>query len=208
MIIFCYRKSAINTELISIVASSTALIVLFLIEICLVFYLIAKIDDLSFESAFFLFFLYAAINGVTLSVVFLIYTTSSVATTFFITAGTFGAMSLYGYTTKQDLSSLGNILFMALIGLIIAGLVNMFLHSSTMDYIISFVGVLVFVAYTAYDTQKIKNMSGSGNMKYALLGALALYLDFINLLAEMMQQTLQLHRLTITPLSSRYKLLT
>jgi len=150
-------------------------------EIILVIYLAASIDDLSYESAFMLFFIYSALNGVTLSIVFLIYTAESVATTFFITGGTFGAMSLWGLTTKQDLSSWGNILFMGLIGLIIAGVANVFIGSETFQYVISFIGVIVFVALTAYDTQKIKNLSHNGDSKDALMGALTLYLDFINL---------------------------
>lgn len=173
---------ASTPEIAATVASSTVLLILlFLVEIGIVFYLVSQIDEMSFENAFWLFFVYAGVNGITLSIIFLIYTASSIALTFFVTAGMFGVMSLYGLTTKQDLSSWGNFLFMALIGLIIAGLVNMFMQSPVMDYIISFVGVLVFTAYTAYDTQKIKELSGSGNMKYALIGALKLYLDFINL---------------------------
>ena len=122
-----------------------------------------------------------------MSVILLTYTMESVASTFFITAGTFGAMSLIGYTTKTDLTSMGKILMMALVGLIIASVVNMFLGSAGLDYIMSYVGVLIFVGLTAYDTQKIKNLfigsgvSGEAGQKIALLGALTLYLDFINL---------------------------
>ena len=135
-----------------------------------------------------LFVLYSAINGVMLSSIFLIYTTSSIASVFFITAGTFAVMAFIGYTTKTDLTSMGKILLMALIGLIIASLVNVFFVKSTgFDLILSYAGVLIFVGLTAYDSQKIKQMllmapdAGEGAQKLALLGALSLYLDFINL---------------------------
>jgi FtsH-binding integral membrane protein len=134
-----------------------------------------------------LFLLYSALNGLTLSILLLVYTASSVASTFFITAGTFGLMSAYGYFTKKDLTSWGNLLFMALVGLIIASIVNIFWSNPTMYWIISYAGVLIFVGLTAYDTQKIKNMSleldaeSEAGRKGAIMGALALYLDFINL---------------------------
>ena len=123
-----------------------------------------------------------------MSMLFLIYTMSSIATTFFVTAGTFGAMALFGYATKKDLTRIGNLCIMGVIGLIIASLVNMFLHNSMMDLIISYVGVLLFVGLTAYDSQKIKQMLSGEDIevnettqKIALMGALTLYLDFINL---------------------------
>jgi hypothetical protein len=134
-----------------------------------------------------MFILYSVINGALLSYIFLAYTASSVATVFFITAGTFGAMALIGYTTKADLSSMGKILFMALIGLVIATVVNLFVKSDGLTMILSYVGVLIFVGLTAYDTQKIKQMliqapdASESAQKMALLGALTLYLDFINL---------------------------
>jgi FtsH-binding integral membrane protein len=136
-----------------------------------------------------LFVLYAALNGATLSVIFLAYTKSSIASTFFICAGTFVACSIYGWTTKRDLTSFGGFLFMGLIGIIIASLVNLFIRSSAMYMIISYIGVFVFVGLTAYDTQKLKNMALTqpGGLeagvvrKGAILGALSLYLDFINL---------------------------
>jgi FtsH-binding integral membrane protein len=134
-----------------------------------------------------MFILYSVINGALLSYIFLAYTASSVATVFFITAGTFAAMAIVGYTTKTDLSSMGKILFMALIGLIIATIVNLFIKSSGFTLILSYVGVLIFVGLTAWDSQKIKQMllqapdAGEGAQKLALLGALTLYLDFINL---------------------------
>ena len=130
---------------------------------------------------------YSVLNGAMLSSVFVVYTMTSIAKVFFITAGTFGAMAFYGYTTKKDLTSLGKILFMALIGLIIATVVNMFLKSSGFDYILSYAGVAIFVGLTAWDSQKIKQMlqtqydMSEGAQKLALIGALTLYLDFINL---------------------------
>jgi uncharacterized protein len=134
------------------------------------------------------FILYSAISGVTLAAIFLVYTTESIASTFFVTAGVFGAMSLYGYTTKRDLSGMGSFLFMALIGLLIASLVNIFLQSSAIYWVTTYAGVLIFVGLTAYDTQKLKQLSNNINerdtetfQKMVILGALTLYLDFINL---------------------------
>lgn len=157
-------------------------------ELALVWYLSARINKLSFLNATIIFIIYSILNGATLSIIFLIYTTSSIASTFFITAGTFGVMSLFGYLTKKDLSSIGSLCFMALIGLIIASVVNIFLNNETMYWIITYAGVLIFVGLTAYDTQKIKRMLLSEGtevnettQKIALMGALALYLDFINL---------------------------
>lgn len=161
---------------------------LIIAELALVIGISAAINKLSLTTATLLFVLYSAVNGVVLSSVFLIYTASSIASVFFITAGTFAVMAFIGYTTKTDLTSLGKILLMALIGLIIASLVNVFFVKSTgFDLIISYVGVLIFVGLTAYDSQKIKQMllmapdAGEGAQKLALLGALSLYLDFINL---------------------------
>jgi len=134
-----------------------------------------------------LFWLFAAVMGLSLSTIFLIYTGESIARVFFITAAAFGALSLYGYTTKRDISGWGSFLFMGLIGIIIAGVVNLFMQSSAMQFAISVIGVLVFAGLTAYDTQKIKNeyselhdYETSG--KLAVMGALRLYLDFINLM--------------------------
>ena len=160
---------------------------LIIAEFALVFGVTAAINKLSLTTATLMFILYSVINGALLSSIFLIYTASSVAVVFFITAGTFGAMALIGYTTKTDLSSMGKILFMALIGMIIATVVNLFVKSDGLTTILSYVGVLIFVGLTAYDTQKIKNMlleapdASEAAQKMALLGALALYLDFINL---------------------------
>jgi FtsH-binding integral membrane protein len=157
-------------------------------ELLLVFGVSFAIDKLSLTTATLMFVLYSVINGALLSYIFLVYTASSVATVFFITAGTFAVMAFIGYTTKADLSKMGKLLFMALIGMIIATLVNVFFVKSGMfDLVLSYIGVLIFVGLTAYDTQKIKVMlMQAGDMsersqKIALLGALSLYLDFINL---------------------------
>lgn len=160
---------------------------LIIAEFALVIGVSAAINRLSLTVATLMFILYSVINGALLSYIFLVYTASSIATVFFITAGTFAAMALIGYTTKTDLTSIGKMLFMALIGLIIATIVNMFIKSSGFTLILSYVGVLIFVGLTAYDSQKIKQMllqapdAGEGAQKVALLGALTLYLDFINL---------------------------
>jgi len=157
------------------------------VELAIVIGVSAAINKLSLLTATLLFVLYSVINGALLSSIFLIYTESSIATVFFITAGTFAAMSFFGYTTKTDLTSWGKLLMMALIGLIIATVVNLFMKSSGLEMVISYAGVLIFVGLTAYDTQKIKEMclqapdAGETMQKYALLGALSLYLDFINL---------------------------
>lgn len=159
--------------------------VLAIAEFGIVFGVSAGINKLSSATAALLFYVFAIINGMLLAPVFLIYTGASIAKTFFITAGTFGAMSVYGYFTDRDLSRMGSILFMALIGLIIASIVNIFAASSTLDWIISGLGVLIFVGLTAWDTQQIKNMAqqmpAASAGRLATLGALNLYLDFINL---------------------------
>lgn len=157
-------------------------------ELALVFILSGRIHKMSFLTASLMFIAYSLLTGVMLSTIFLTYTESSIATTFLITAGTFGVMSLVGFVTKKDLSKLGGILFIALIGLIIATVVNIFLVSDTLGWIINYVGVLIFVGLTAYDTQKIKQMIreygtdiNEQTQKMALLGSLSLYLDFINM---------------------------
>ena len=156
-------------------------------EFGLVLGISAAINRLSLTTATLMFILYSVINGALLSSIFVIYTTSSIASVFFITAGTFAVMALIGYTTKTDLTSMGKILFMALIGIIIATVVNIFLKSSGLEMIVSYLGVLIFVGLTAYDSQKIKRMlqkapdASEGSQKIALLGALTLYLDFVNL---------------------------
>lgn len=161
---------------------------LFIAELALVWTVSARINRLSLTTATLLFILYSALNGATLSLILLVYTMQSIASVFFITAGTFDVMAAIGYFTKADLSSLGKILMMALIGLIIATVVNAFLlKSGGFSLILSYVGVLIFVGLTAYDTQKIKQMLimaddvNEETQKIALLGSLSLYLDFINL---------------------------
>ena len=162
-------------------------IILIIAQIGLVFWLASRVMQMSVSQATGVFLLYAGLTGVTFSTLFVVYTSASITSTFLVTAGTFGAMSLYGYTTKKDLTSWGSFLFMGLIGLIIASVVNMFMQNSMMSTIISYVGVLIFVGLTAYDTQKIKEMNIIGNegtdedTKEAIQGALTLYLDFINL---------------------------
>ncbi len=184
----CAYGVATSPSLLQMIyGNSTMSWVLLLAELGLVFYTTARIDRLSLSTATTLFIIYSALNGVTLSSIFVVYSMTSIAKVFFITAGTFAAMALYGYTTKTDLSRIGNILFMALIGLVIATVVNIFLKSAMFDLILSYVGVAIFVGLTAWDSQKIKRMlamqtdMGEVAQKYALMGALTLYLDFINL---------------------------
>ncbi|MDE5958641.1 MAG: Bax inhibitor-1/YccA family protein [Muribaculaceae bacterium] len=158
---------------------------LFIAEFGIVIGVSAGISKMKASSAAALFYLFAIINGLALSMIFAAYSPGSIAKTFFITAGTFGAMSVFGYTTKRDLTKFGSFLFMALIGLIIASVVNIFWNNGTMGWIISFAGVIIFVGLTAWDTQQVKRMAevmpaaAAGHI--ATLGALSLYLDFINL---------------------------
>lgn len=158
-----------------------------LAELGIVIYLSSRIEKLSLTTATMWFIIFAILNGVTLSAIFLIYTLTSIAQTFFVTAGTFAAMAIVGSTTKKDLTQIGGILFMALIGLIIAVIVNAFLHSPMFNLIVSGIGVLIFTGLTAWDAQKIKEMvkqapdANESAQKIALLGSLRLYLDFINL---------------------------
>ena len=160
---------------------------LLIAEVLLVLYISSNLMNMASGTAALFFLFYAFLNGITLSVIFLAYTSASVASTFLITGGTFGAMSLYGYFTKKDLSSWGNILLMSLVGLIIASVVNIFFYNEMLYWICSCAGVLIFVGLTAYDTQKIKAigmMQEEGSeeeKKTSLLAALSLYLDFINL---------------------------
>ena len=171
----------------AILTSRVLLYGLFAVELALVVGVSAAINRLSVLTATLMFLLYSVLNGATLSVIFLVYQLSSIATVFFITAGTFGTMALIGYTTKKDLSSIGRILTMSLIGLVIATLVNIFIKSDGLTMILSYIGVLVFVGLTAWDSQKIKRMLlqatdvNEVTKKIALLGALTLYLDFVNL---------------------------
>jgi uncharacterized protein len=166
--------------------NSALMWVVMLAPLGVVFYMSFGIKNMSAAKAQGTFWVFAALMGASLSSIFLIYTGASITRVFFITAGTFGAMSIYGYTTKKDLTKLGSFLMMGLFGIIIASIVNMFMKSTMMYYVISILGVLIFVGLTAYDTQKIKNMylaSDSGEVigKKAVMGALTLYLDFINL---------------------------
>ncbi|MBI4776352.1 MAG: Bax inhibitor-1/YccA family protein [Deltaproteobacteria bacterium] len=164
-------------------------------ELVLVFSISGRITKMSAQTATGLFLLYSALNGATLSFIFIVYSGASVARVFFITAGTFAVCSVYGMTTKRDLTSVGGFLFMGLVGIIIASLVNLFIKSSAMTMIISYIGVIVFVGLTAYDTQRIKEMALSrpaglasdAQRKGAILGALSLYLDFINLFLMMLR---------------------
>ncbi len=156
-------------------------------ELLMVGYLAAAVTRMSAATATLVYMLYAVLNGVTLSGIFIMYTGASIVGTFLITGGTFAAMSAYGYFTKQDLTRAGNLLYMALIGLVIATVVNIFFRNPIMYWIITYAGILIFVGLTAYDTQKIKQMNIIGNEgteedhKEAIMGALTLYLDFINL---------------------------
>lgn len=179
---------ATSPSLLSIIYGNSFMMwILFGGELALVIALNAAINKLSLPVATGMFVLYSVLNGAVFSSIFFVYTMSNIAKVFFITAGTFAAMSLYGYTTKSDLTSMGKIVTMGLIGLVIATVVNIFVKSSGLDILLSYLGVLVFVGLTAYDTQKIKEMflqapdAGAATQKYALLGALSLYLDFINL---------------------------
>ena len=169
-----------------IFSNGMVLIGLVVAQLGIVFALSAAINRLSAAAATGLFILYAALTGLTFSAIFLVYTSVSIASTFFVTAGTFAAMTVFGHTTKRDLTKLGSIAFMALIGIILATVVNMFLQNSLLELIVSAVGVLLFTALTAYDAQRIKDMAatvsgGESEAKVAVMGALALYLDFINL---------------------------
>jgi FtsH-binding integral membrane protein len=159
----------------------------FIGELALVFILAARVQKLKASTATGMFLFYAALNGATLSFIFLAYTMSSIASTFFICAGTFAACSVFGWVTKKDLTGVGNFMFMGLIGILIASVVNIFLKSPAMQMIISYIGVLVFTGLTAYDTQKLKHMAmtqpagldAAVVRKGSIIGALTLYLDFI-----------------------------
>ncbi|MFZ2077211.1 MAG: Bax inhibitor-1/YccA family protein [Xanthobacteraceae bacterium] len=165
---------------------SPLLWVLVLAPLGLVFVLSFSINRLQPTTALMLFFVYAGLLGLSLASIFLVYTHASITRVFFISAATFGALSLYGYTTQRDLTGVGSFMFMGLIGIIIASLVNVFLHSTGLDWAISIIGVVVFAGLTAYDTQRIKEMyspmdDGTVGGRKAVMGALSLYLDFINL---------------------------
>ncbi len=174
------------------IAQSGAIWLVILAPLALVMVLSFGVQKMRASTAQALFWVYSALMGLSLGLIFLIYTETSIARVFFITGGTFAAMSLYGYTTRRDLSQWGSFLFMGLIGIIIASLVNMFLASSAMQFAISVIGVIVFTGLTAWDTQQIKEMYYAADgeevaAKKAVMGALRLYLDFINLFMMLMQ---------------------
>lgn len=156
-------------------------------QLGMVIYLSARIEKMSAATATMVFLGYSGLTGLTLASIFLIYTSASIATTFFVTAGTFGLMSVYGYVTKRDLTGMGSFLMMGLVGMILASVVNMFFNNSTVYWITTYIGIFIFVGLTAYDTQKIKEMGSLAlenpemEQKGAIIGALRLYLDFINL---------------------------
>jgi len=162
-------------------------------ELALVFGLVWLMKRISANIAIFMFLLYCFMTGLTLSVIFLVFTIESIGLAFFITACMFGVMSIYGYFTKTDLTQIGQVLIMGLFGIIIAGLVNLFLRNTLIDYIVSFIGVIVFTGLTAYDTQKIKKINIIGNegtpedTKESIMGALELYLDFVNLFLSLLR---------------------
>lgn len=176
---------ATSMTMLSILYSNPySFLVLFLVEIGIVIGISAAINKISSAVATLLFILYSVVNGATMSAILLAYTAESVHQTFFITAGVFGAMTIYGYVTKSDLSRMGSILYMALFGLIITCVVNIFLKSDTLGWIISLAGVAIFIGLTAWDTQKIKQMAMMApyeSGKVSTIGALTLYLDFVNL---------------------------
>ncbi|MGA2400638.1 MAG: Bax inhibitor-1/YccA family protein [Syntrophobacteraceae bacterium] len=179
---------AVNSGLVfSLLGNPMIMLLLIVGELGLVIALSAAIGRFQSSTALFMFFAYSFLNGLTLSTIFLVYTKASIANTFFITAGTFAVMSIYGYTTKSDLTSLGSFLMMALFGLIIASVVNFFFRSPAFYWLITYAGIAIFVGLTAYDAQQIKEMAYAGfagseeERKGAIIGALRLYLDFINL---------------------------
>ena len=192
---FTYQAAVVTNEAGAIVSltpfgqaifSTVGMIVLVLATLGLVFFLSFRVHTLQVGTATGLFMLYAGLLGLTLAPIFMVYTGASITRVFFITAASFGALSLYGYTTQRDLSGMGSFLIMGLFGIILASIVNIFLKSSAMEFVISVVGVLVFAGLTAYDTQRIKEMydvndDGSVAGRKAVMGALSLYLDFINM---------------------------
>ncbi len=183
-----------SETLTALVFSNKAVpIILMVVQIGLVIYLSGWVQKMSASQATGVFMLYAGLTGVTFSFIFLVYTSASIAITFFVTAGMFGSLSLYGYVTKKDLSGMGQFLFMGLIGLILSRFANMFFASAVFDSALNYIGVLIFAGLTVYDTQKIKRMNILGNegteedTKEAIIGALTLYLDFINLFLHLLR---------------------
>lgn len=187
-----YTLAASNPAVQQLLFASPLRWVVMLAPLALVFFLSFRIQNMSVSAAQTTFWVYAALMGVSLSSIFLVYTGQSIVQTFFVTAASFGALSLYGYTTKKDLSGMGSFLIMGLFGLIIASIVNIFLASSALQFAISAIGVLIFAGLTAYDTQKIKEMYFDADDvaiagRKAIMGALTLYLDFINLFTFLLQ---------------------
>lgn len=183
---------ASNQSLVNLVTSNGLILIdLFVAQIAIVAFLGFKINSLPFGAALLAFLGYSFLNGITLSLIFMAYTGSSISVAFFVSAAIFGIMAVYGYTTKKDLTTIGNIAFMGLLGIVVASLVNFFLKSDTMSYIISYVAVLVFVILTARDTQKLKSLSNSvdASSNYGIYGALMLYLDFINIFLAILRIT-------------------
>ncbi|MGF0522965.1 Bax inhibitor-1/YccA family protein [Agrobacterium pusense] len=187
-----YTLAASNPAVQQLLFASPLRWVVMLAPLALVFFLSFRIQNMSVSAAQTTFWVYAALMGVSLSSIFLVYTGQSIVQTFFVTAASFGALSLYGYTTKKDLSGMGSFFIMGLFGLIIASIVNIFLASSALQFAISAIGVLIFAGLTAYDTQKIKEMYFDADDvavagRKAIMGALTLYLDFINLFTFLLQ---------------------
>lgn len=185
--------AATEPAIYTIILGTGLFYVLMIVELGLVFGLALLIKRIPATLAIIMFLAYSFFTGLTLSVIFLVYTIESIGLTFFIAAAMFGIMSVYGYVTKTDLTKIGQILFMALIGIILASVVNFFLKSGPLDYIISIIGVIVFTGLTAYDTQKIRETNVIGNegteedTKESVIGALRLYLDFINLFLSLLR---------------------
>jgi FtsH-binding integral membrane protein len=178
---------AANPQLAMLILGTPLMWLLLIAEFVMVVVFSRSVRKVGFGTAATMFAVYCALSGLTFSVFFLVYSTASLALAFYVTGGTFAAMSAYGTLTKKDLSSFGSMLFMGLIGVIIAGVVNFFLRSSALNYLISAVSVLVFTGLTAYDTQKIRTLALAGDPRLALVGALELYLDFVNLFISLLR---------------------
>ena len=179
--------AAHSIAFVELIATNSSVIwILIIAELGLVFWLAARAQKMSATTAIAAFMIYAALNGLTLSTIFLVYTAASITKAFLSTAGLFGIMSLYGYTTKRNLASMGGFLFMSLIGIIIASVVNFWFKSPAIEWVVTYAGVFIFIGLTAYDTQKLKRIGAQAAQagvweQLAILGALTLYLDFINL---------------------------
>ena len=180
---------ASNQTLVNAIsANSLVFFGLIIAELALVFFLSVRITKISFETALVSFLAYSLLNGVTLSAIFLLYTGASIVSTFFVSAGAFGIMALYGYTTKKDLTTIGNLALMALFGIILASIVNIFLHNDAFGFVLSCIAVIIFIGLTAYDTQKIKQLAyTSRSANFGIVGALTLYLDFINIFLNLLR---------------------